>query len=347
MPPPKTPPASNPSIIETIDKMVKEGESEEKILSTLKDIGISPDNSRRLLILGQADVFSLLKGEIKRTVRDEMVGGPAPQAGKPGAPMGEKQEQKYLAELKEYEKAMARQNEALRKELDDKIRRITEMEEKTKTNYSSQSKVIQEQVMASLREYEKGIAAQNKTFQEQVASKISKGSGLSEKARQELTSSKSLTEQFSESFRNHQKSVSGQNQQFQAEVNQKLQRINELEERTQKRLGQMPDGYKAQEEIGQKLQKMGELEEKNQKRLNQMADEVRKVEADLGEAGLRGVGTRNKLISYAVITLGLIFGAGTLYLFYTNVQEFTTQSIITLTIMAIITVTLLVVGTLI
>ncbi len=307
---------SNPSIIETIDKMVKDGESEEKILNTLKDIGISPDNSRRLLILGQADVFSLLKGEIRRTLKQEFESGvlatAAPQA------VDEKQTAKYLAEVREYEKAMAKQNESLRNELDEKIKRIVEMEEKTKTGFSEQSKALKEQIMDNLKEYEKGLGAQNKSFQEQLLNKVSKGLA-SDKAKIEFsgTGGSAAQAQFMETFKNYQKTVGSQSKEFQ-------------------------DG------IGKKIEKMNELEEKTQKRLNQVSDEVKKVESDIGESGLRGVGTRNSIISYAVIGMGLIFGAGTLYTFYINMQAaFTTQSIITLTVMAIITVTLLVVGTLI
>jgi len=306
--------APNPSIIDTIDKMVKEGESEEKILNTLKDIGISPDNARRLLILGQADVFSLLKGEIRRTIKQEIDSGGAPSSS-PG-PSDEKQTAKYLSELREYEKSLAKQNDALKSELEEKIKRISEMEDKTKTNLSSQSKAIQEQVAQSIKEYEKGLSSQNRAFQEQVLSKLSKG-GLSEKAKTEFLSSSIGSDKVLDTVKGYQKNILDQNKNFEQEIYQKIQKINELEEKTQKRL-------------------------------NQMSDEVKKVEADIGEVGFSGVGSRNKFISYAVIGLGLVFGAGTLFTFYTNLQaEFTTQSIITMTVMAIITVTLLVVGTLI
>ncbi len=57
------------SIIEIIEKMVREGESEEKIVQTLKDLGIPQDKAKRLLLLGQADTFALLRGEIKKSCR--------------------------------------------------------------------------------------------------------------------------------------------------------------------------------------------------------------------------------------------------------------------------------------
>src|SRR3989338_127049 len=268
--------ANTPSIIETIDKMVKEGESEEKILNTLKDIGISPDNARRLLILGQADVFSLLKGEIRRTIKQEIETGGGVQPAQQG--LDEKQSAKYMAELKDYEKSMAKQNESMKNELEEKIRRITEMEQKTKTGYSGQSKEIQEQVLSNLREYEKNLSTQNKAFQEQMLSKIAKGPGLADKVRAEATGT--ISGKDNEALKNYQKVMLNQSKEF-------------------------------QQDMYSKIQKMNELEEKTQKRLNQVTDEVKKVEADIGEVGMRGVGTRNKFISYIVIGMGLVFGAGT------------------------------------
>lgn len=220
---PVAPPPKNPSIIETIDKMVKEGESEEKILNTLKDIGISPDNARRLLILGQADVFSLLKGEIMRTIKLEL-----------------EREEPELKKITRDETASA----------------ITEAKQQ-----------LAKTVMAEVKEYEKTLAGQNKLFEDQL--------------------------------------------------NEKIQKINEQEEKTFKKVGQV-----------------GEV--------------INKVQADMNEVGIKGVGGRNKFIGHMVVALGVIFGLATLYMLYTTLQQpVQTYSLIVIAIMAILTVTLLVVGTLI
>ncbi len=317
--------AATPSIIETIDRMVREGEGEDKIMSTLRDLGISQDNARRLLILGQADVFSLLKGEIRRTLRDELeheapeIKKTAQEETSRALDEGRQQLSKAMvAELKEYEKSLASQNKALQQELDAKIQKLEDMEQKTRTGMSEQARVLQEQIVENIKEYEKNLNSQNKAFQEQLLGKILKGAELPEKARTELLSQGKLTqEQTSAGFKEYQAGLSRQ--------------------------------YKAfQDNITQKVERMNELEEKSLKRLNQMGDEMKKVESDMGEIGIKGVGTRNRMISYAVIGLGLLFGAATLYVLYTNIQsEFTTQNIIIMTVMSIITVTLLVVGTLI
>ncbi len=60
------------SIIEIIEEMVRAGESEEKIVQTLKDIGISDKQAKKLLLLGEADTFALLKNEIRKIVKEDM-----------------------------------------------------------------------------------------------------------------------------------------------------------------------------------------------------------------------------------------------------------------------------------
>ena len=60
------------SIIQIIQEMVKEGESEEKIIATLKDLGVEPDKAKRLLLLGQADTFALLRSEISKIISTDL-----------------------------------------------------------------------------------------------------------------------------------------------------------------------------------------------------------------------------------------------------------------------------------
>ena len=50
--------------------MVRDGESEEKILGTLRDLGVSMDKAKKLLLLAQADTFNLLKSELKKTLQE-------------------------------------------------------------------------------------------------------------------------------------------------------------------------------------------------------------------------------------------------------------------------------------
>jgi hypothetical protein len=58
------------SIIEIIQKMVQEGESQEKIVQSLKDLGVNEEQARKLLLIAQADTFTLLKKEINVLVEN-------------------------------------------------------------------------------------------------------------------------------------------------------------------------------------------------------------------------------------------------------------------------------------
>jgi hypothetical protein len=59
------------SIIEVIQKMVQEGQPREKILQTLNDLGVSEEQSKKLLLIAEADTFTLLKKEINSLVEQE------------------------------------------------------------------------------------------------------------------------------------------------------------------------------------------------------------------------------------------------------------------------------------
>ena len=211
------------SIIEVIDKMVREGESEEKIIKTLKDLGVEPEKAKRLLLLGQADTFSLLKGKIKKIVEKEI------------------EEEKPVMKKFIEEEAMS-SAEGMRTEL-------------TKA------------VISDLKDYEKDITGQSKTFQEQIKDNIG--------------------------------------------------RINELNDRVRTKL-------------------------------NELGEAVRQTQVDMNEVKIKGIGGRNRFISNALWVLGLIFGLSVLYQFWTlSGQALTIDSLILMAIMALISVTMLFVATVI
>ena len=60
------------SIIEIIEKMVREGRPQKEILKELKSLGIKEEQARKLLLLGEADTFALLKKEIGKIVKEDM-----------------------------------------------------------------------------------------------------------------------------------------------------------------------------------------------------------------------------------------------------------------------------------
>lgn len=61
------------SIISIIQEMVQNNASESEIISTLINLGVSQDQAKRLLLIAQADTFTLLRSEIDSLVKKSVV----------------------------------------------------------------------------------------------------------------------------------------------------------------------------------------------------------------------------------------------------------------------------------
>jgi hypothetical protein len=213
----------NNSIIDIIEKMVRDGEPEEKILKTLLELGVEPEKAKKLLLLGQADTFSLLKREIRNIVHEEL----------------------------EKEKPM--------------LKKFIE-EETIQASYEARQELTKA-VISDLKEYEKDISGYNKTFQEK---------------------------------------------------------------------------------LDENVRKITDMNDKLKIKLNEMGENLRQVQIDMDEMRIKGIGSRNKLISNALWLLGLFFGVGTFYIFITSFgQALTIDNIIVMITMALITITMLFVATII
>ncbi len=64
--------ANQESIIDIIQRMVQEGQPQEKIIQTLHDLGVNDEQAKRLLMIAEADTFTLLKKEINSMVKEEI-----------------------------------------------------------------------------------------------------------------------------------------------------------------------------------------------------------------------------------------------------------------------------------
>ena len=62
----------NNSIIKIIQTMVQNNEPEEKIIKTLQSLNVSKEQAKRLLLIAQADTFTLLQSEINKIVDKEV-----------------------------------------------------------------------------------------------------------------------------------------------------------------------------------------------------------------------------------------------------------------------------------
>ncbi len=139
--------AKNPkeqSIIEIIQQMVSEGESEANIITTLKDLGVDADKAKRLLLLGQADTFALLRGEIAKIVSDEME-KELPKLNKKLENEANSQtkrvaknvENQVKKDLEEYEKDLTGKSEKFETKIEDTVAKVTELSDRVRTQLNT------------------------------------------------------------------------------------------------------------------------------------------------------------------------------------------------------------------
>ncbi|MEM0360142.1 MAG: hypothetical protein QXK06_02275 [Candidatus Diapherotrites archaeon] len=60
------------SIVNAIRTMMQSGEPEEKIIATLIEMGVKPDQAKRLVMVGQADTLTLIQEDIGRIARTQI-----------------------------------------------------------------------------------------------------------------------------------------------------------------------------------------------------------------------------------------------------------------------------------
>jgi len=60
------------SIIEILQKMVRENAPEEEIVNSLLSLGVSEEQAKRLLLIAQADTFTLLQSELDKIVKKQV-----------------------------------------------------------------------------------------------------------------------------------------------------------------------------------------------------------------------------------------------------------------------------------
>lgn len=127
------------SIIQIIQDMVKEGEKEEKIIETLQSLGVEPEKAKRLLLLGQADTFALLRSEISRIVKEDIdKDKPAfvdfinAQAEKAGEGAKQKITKEVLDDVQKYEKAITGQSKSFQQQIADNMKRVTEISDRVR-----------------------------------------------------------------------------------------------------------------------------------------------------------------------------------------------------------------------
>ena len=145
----KTGKKSEVSIIEIIQQMVSSGESEETIVKTLRDLGVDEDKAKRLLLLGQADTFALLRSEISKIVMaDVEKGKPAlikhitAEAEKAGEKIREHVEKQLLDDVKKYEKELGGKAETFQSAINENVTKLAGLSNEVRTKLNEMGKEL-------------------------------------------------------------------------------------------------------------------------------------------------------------------------------------------------------------
>ena len=164
-------PKADSSIIEIIQKMVKDGESEEKIVKTLKELGVEEKKAKKLLLLGEADTFALLRSElskiVKENIRNEI---PAlekaieDETQKTARDIQDDVTKKSITEIQQYEKDMRGELSLFREQAQEKIEKVSFLGDRVKEKIEELASEVRT-VQLDLDEMKvKGISGRNQNI---------------------------------------------------------------------------------------------------------------------------------------------------------------------------------------
>ena len=119
--------------------MVANGDSEENILNTLKDIGVPMENAKRLLLVGQADTFALLRSEISKIVKSDLeLEKPRltkyidAQAQRASEAAKVKIEQEIISDLQKYEKDITGQSKTFQEQIGETVKTVVDLSDRVR-----------------------------------------------------------------------------------------------------------------------------------------------------------------------------------------------------------------------
>ena len=157
------------SIIEIVRKMVAEGESEEAIVRSLQDLGVDKAKAQRLLLLGQADTFALLRNEISKIVKSDLEEEKPKltkfieeQAEKTADKIKLKIEKEVMADIRNYEKDITGQSKTFQEQINETVSKFTELSERVRGKLNELGEQVN-QVQIDMDEFKlKGVGTRNK-----------------------------------------------------------------------------------------------------------------------------------------------------------------------------------------
>ncbi len=127
------------SIIEIIEKMIGEGEPDERIIKTLKDLGVPEEKAEKLIRIAQADTFSLLRREVKKIVEQQLEQEKPvlkkfieDEAMSAATETRNQVTKAVISDLKEYEQDITGQSVTFQEQIRENVGRVNELSEKVK-----------------------------------------------------------------------------------------------------------------------------------------------------------------------------------------------------------------------
>ena len=160
---------SEVGIIDLIQQMVSEGEKEGKIIQTLKDLGVEEDKAKRLLLLGQADTFSLLRSEISKIVmadiekqKPHMVKFIEDGAKKAGDEVRSAVKKEIMADVEEYERELGGRAAEFQSAINENVSKLSALGQDVRIQLNKMGKRMK-QAELDLDELRlRGLSAKNK-----------------------------------------------------------------------------------------------------------------------------------------------------------------------------------------
>ncbi len=129
--------------------MVREGATENEIFNSLKELGVEENQAKRLLLLGQADTFALIKREIKNIVREEIQNQRKEinkiieeETNKASEKAQEKVHEITKKEITILENELKRKENNFQKIIDEKVNKSTEITTKTKNKLNELGEAV-------------------------------------------------------------------------------------------------------------------------------------------------------------------------------------------------------------
>ncbi|MDO8627962.1 MAG: hypothetical protein Q7K42_05845, partial [Candidatus Diapherotrites archaeon] len=167
----KEKPSGEASIIQIIQEMVAAGENEEKIIATLEQLGVDAAQAKKLLLIGQSDVFALLKNEIHKIVIDDLTRERPnvdkyieDRARKLTKDIADEEASVMKKNIKEWEEDVASKSTKFQKQINDTVQSVTELSDRVRDQLNVLGEQVQ-QVRLDLEELKlTGIGKRNQTI---------------------------------------------------------------------------------------------------------------------------------------------------------------------------------------